>query len=120
MTTTETPAGTELSPAALATWAKLRAVQTQLADLKVEEETLKGQLREHLGVGTYSLGGQKLFSITPQRKWDETAARAILTAEEIAACTVPVLDRALVQKIVAPARYAACQTEGGKPVVRAA
>lgn len=120
MTTTETPAGTELDTAAITTFAKLRAVQTQLADLKVEEETLKGQLREHLGVGAYTIGGQRAFSISPQRKWDETAARAILTPAEIAACTVPTLDRALVQKTVAPARYQACQTEGGKPVVRAA
>lgn len=121
MTTTEqAPATRELDPAALTTWAKLREIQTRIADLTVEAETLKAQLREHLGVGEFTVAGKKMFTISRQRRFDPALAERILTAEEVAACTVPVLDRSLVQRTVSPERYAAMQVESGKPTVRSA
>jgi hypothetical protein len=119
VTTTEQQ-GTDLTPQALATWAQLRDIQARKAELLEQEEALKATLREHLGAGTYTVAGRPAFSITPQRKFSETAARDILTPDEVAACTVPVLDRGLVQKTLSPERYSACQVEQGKPVVRSA
>ena len=122
MTTTEQAeqTGRELDQAALTTWARLRAVQQQISNLQAEEETLKGQLREHLGRGEFLVGGRKALTISGQRRWSEAAALAVLTPEEIERCTVRVLDRKLVEQTVAPDRYRACLQEGGKLQVRSA
>lgn len=117
MTTTEH--GTNLTPQALGTWAQLCDVKARIKDLVEQEDQLKAALREQLGAGEYTVAGRPAFSITAQRKFSPDAARAVLTAQEIAACTVTVLDRALVQRTVTPAAYSACQVETGKPVVRA-
>jgi hypothetical protein len=112
--------GRELDQAELITWARLRAVQQQITNLQAEEDTLKGQLREHLGRGEFLVGGRKALTISPTRRFDQTRALAVLTADEVERCTVPVLDRKLVEQTVAPDRYRACQAEGGKLVVRSA
>lgn len=119
MTTTETPAGTELDPAALVTWARLRDLQAKLADLKVEEETLKGQLREHLGTGTFLVGGRPMFTISPTNRFDAAYAETVLTPEELAQVQRTVIDTDLAKKVLGEARYKELQRPVGKPTVRA-
>lgn len=118
MTTTEQP-GTEASPQAVATWARLAAVRDKIRDLKAEEEEIKAAL-QGLGPGQYLAGGAPVFTVAPNRKFSPDAARAVLTDDEIAACTVTVLDREAVERTVSPERYSACQVASGKPVIRAA
>lgn len=119
MTTTETSAGTELDAQALTTWAQLRDVEARIKQLTEQADTLKATLREHLGAGEYTVGRVPVFTIKPGHKYSEDRARAVLTADEIAACTVPVLDRAKVQAIVSPDVYRSCQVET-QPSIRAA
>ena len=119
MTTTETQTGTELDAQALTTWAQLRAVQARIAELAAEEDTLKATLREHLGAGEFTVGRVPVFTIKPGHKYSEAAARAALTPDEIASCTVEALDRAKVQATVSPDVYRACQVET-TPSIRAA
>lgn len=120
MTTTETTtAGTELDAQALTTWAQLRDIETHIKDLTEQADTLKATLREHLGAGEFTVGRVPVFTIKPGHKYSDRLARAVLTADEVAACTVPVLDRAKVQATVSPERYRAMQTET-QPSIRAA
>lgn len=117
MTTPDSP--TELDPQAIATWAQLRTLQAKIVELQAEEDTLKATLREHLGAGEYTVGRVPVFTIKPGHKYSEDRARAVLTADEITACTVQVLDRAKVQATVSPERYRDCQSET-QPSIRAA
>lgn len=119
MTTTDQQYEHDASPQALATWARLAAVRDHIRQLKAEEEEIAAALRG-LPLGAYQAGGQPVFTIAPQRKFSADAARAVLTAQEIAACTVTQLDRAAVERTVSPDRYQACQAESGRPVIRAA
>lgn len=117
MTTTEQP-GTDLTPQALGTWAQLCDVKARIKELAEQEEQLKATLRDQLGAGEYTVAGRPAFTISPQRKFSPDAARAVLTAQEIAACTVTVLDREAVEKILSPSRYDACRVTHGKLAVR--
>lgn len=111
---------TNLDPAAIGTWARLRELTTRIRELTDEAEQLKQQLRDHLGAGEYRVAGKPMFTITPQRRFDPARAEQLLTAEQLQACQKTILDRDAVQKTVAPDLYSAMQVEQGKPVVRPA
>ena len=119
MTTTETATGTELDPQTLTTWAQLRDIEARIKDLTEQADTLKATLREHLGAGDYTVGRVPVFTIKSGHKYSEDRARAVLTADEITACTMSVLDRAKVQATVSPDVYRSCQVETA-PSIRAA
>lgn len=52
------------------------------------------------------------------RKWSETVARQVLTAEQVERFSVPKLDAKLAQKELPPALYDACKGEPEAPSVR--
>lgn len=112
----------ELSPQVAATVAKLRAILDQIADLTVDAELYKAQLREALQPGAYTVGGQAALSITQTRKFSPERAAEMLPPDALAAVTrtVTVVDAKLAKEMLPPALYQLCTAAGGKATVKTA
>lgn len=93
-----------------------RHLAEQKAHIDQTMEQIKAELRARLDVGSHETPAGKV-SISVNRRFDETTARAVLAPEVIAAATAPRLDSALVKKLVPPLTYDACCAVVGQPRV---
>lgn len=91
-------------------------LQKQATDIAAEMDAIKEVVRASQPIGKYDVDDGKV-AVSPNRRFDEATARAVLTAEEIAACTAPGLDSGLVRKLVSPVRYEQCMKTVGDPKV---
>lgn len=112
--------GAELDPATAATLAKLTATLEQIAQLTVDAETYKAQLRTKLAPGAYTIGGRPALSITQTRKFNADRAAEMLPPDMLAAVSRPMVDTKLAKEMLPPALYQLCSVESGKPTVKPA
>lgn len=106
------------------TWAKLVAIREKIRELKADEATYAGQLRESCGRGVFAdpAGGPPL-SIAPTRRFNPELAMAVLQTQRpdlLPKVVKLVVDRELAEKVLvndlAPL-YEACQKESDKDTV---
>lgn len=91
-------------------------LQKQRDDLVAEMEVIKDTVRASLPIGKHETPAGTA-TLSPNRRFDDATARAVLSAAEVKACTAPKLDAGLVKKLVAPFRYEQCMKDVGDPKV---
>ena len=92
-------------------------LRRQAEDIAAEMSAIADVIRAQTPVGKHEVGDGHI-TVSVNRRFDEITARAVLTPDEIAACTAPKLDSALVKKLVAPLRYETCMKVVGDPKVQ--
>ena len=85
-----------------------------------DADLYKAQLRERIGAGAYTVGGQPALSITATRRFNADRAAEVLPPEWLTACSKTTVDGALAKSVLPPALYEACAVESGKPTVKPA
>lgn len=78
------------------------AIKAQILNMQPENKELRG-----------------VALTKPSARWNDEQAQAVLTAEQLAACTESKLSGSLAKKVLPPAIYAACTKASGQPGLRA-
>ncbi|WP_134324693.1 hypothetical protein [Cumulibacter soli] len=78
------------------------AIKAQILELQPENRELRG-----------------VALTKPRATWNDAQARAVLSAEQITACTESKLSGSLAKKVLPPAIYGACTLPSGTPGLRA-
>lgn len=95
---------------------RLNAVAEQRKQLEDEEKFLRARLATLLPAGT-TKAGKWSISVRENRRWDSNRAAQVLSPGELELCSVVNLSSSRAREMLAPARYAECQTVTGDPVV---
>lgn len=96
---------------------RLHVLAAQIAELTIEADGLKAQLRQQLSAGTYDLDGVPAVRISPQRRFDPALAEQVLPGNLLELCIVRRVDGATAKRVLPPAAYQSCQSESGEPRV---
>lgn len=86
-----------------------QALAAQIAPLAADLDDIKSELRRLLAPGTWQVAGRDAVTVKTSGQWSPEQARTVLTPEQLALCTVPVIDAKLAKAVLPPAVYAACQ-----------
>lgn len=96
---------------------RLHVLAAQIAELTIEADGIKAQLRQSLAPGTYAIDGVDAVRISTQRRFDPALAEQVLPPALLELCIVRKVDGAQAKRVLPPASYAACQSESGEPRV---
>ena len=96
---------------------RLHAVSADIAELQGVADTLKGELRDRLTVGTYSMNGSDVLAIRPNRRLDLERAVALIPEQLREACRADTYDAKKVRQYLAPALLESVMVEVGEPRV---
>lgn len=98
--------------------AQLHALRARVKALTELADRYAALLREALPESYEGAHGEYRVSVCTTRAFSESAARRVLTDEEVGWCSVTGLDRALVKKVLSPERYEQCQAPRGRATVK--
>lgn len=96
---------------------RLDAATEARKNLEEEEKFLRQRLAILCPIGTTQAGDRRV-SVRVNKRFDHDTAMTVLTPMEVELCTVATISAAKAREVLAPERYAACQSEAGDPVVR--
>lgn len=96
----------------------LEKLKSDREKLQQQEDTLKGELRDELGEGKYTVDGQPAISVSATRTFDSETARENVPKELLPLILSESIDSAKARKILPPAMYDACRKESGKKQIR--
>lgn len=99
---------------------RLADLQQRIKELEEQADEIKDKLRANLTVGSYTVNGKPVISLSPTRRFSPKAAIRILTPELLALCQITVVDAKLARAVLPPAIYEFCQENAGKNQVRLA
>jgi hypothetical protein len=97
---------------------RLAELNSQKAELDVEIEGLKADLRNTLEPGAYEIDGQPAVKVTPSRRFDFQAAYAGLRKADQQECLTVVIDSDKVKQHLTPVELEAFMVEHGNPKVQ--
>lgn len=96
--------------------ARMAAVADEINTLQGVLDGYKEQARQW-GVDTYTVAGNKVLRVSPNRKFSVTKGVALLTDEQVTACTVSAPDPKKVKAQLPEALIELCMEECGEPKV---
>lgn len=96
---------------------QLHHLSADIAELQALADDIKGRLRATLDVGTYTVEGNDIIRLAPNRRFDVDAAIALVPAEFRENCATRGWDPKKVKEYLAPALVETCMVEAGQPRV---
>lgn len=96
---------------------RLHAVTAEIAELTSIADDLKQLLRSRLHAGTYTMNGDDVIAIRPNRRFNIDAGVALLPEQLREACRADGYDPKKVKEYLAPALLEQCMIEVGQPKV---
>lgn len=89
---------------------RLADVQAKIAELTRQADSLKVVLRA-TGPQTRRRFGDLVLTVSPNRRFDDTRARGILTPEQYEAICVAKPDATVAREVLSPDLYSACLSD---------